>query len=252
MIKAVVIDDEQKTHNIVGKIIEKEFQDIKIVASAKNVTKGIEIIQKHLPDIVFLDVQMPDGTGFDLLKKINYHNFKLIFITAHEENALQAIKFSAIDFILKPINIIDFTNSVIEVIKEIKQDNEHIKIKTFLNNIENSSEKSRKIVLKTTENIYIVNIKDIIRCESENNYTIFFLNDNRKILISKTLKEYSELLERYNFIRIHRSHLINLNYIERFEKKDSGLVYMKDKSKVPVSFLKKFLLLDSFEKFLNP
>lgn len=248
MIKAVVIDDEQKTHNIVNKIIEKEFKEIEIVASAKNVYDGIFIIHKHLPDIVFLDVQMPDGTGFDLLKNINFHNFKLIFITAHEENALQAIKFSAIDFILKPINIIDFTNSVIEVIKEIEKDNEQIKIKALLNN---SEKKPKKIVLKTNDNIYLINISEIIRCEYENNETTFFLKDKRKIVISKNIKEYSELFENFDFIRIHRSHLINLNYIERFEKRNSGIVYMKDNSKIPVSKNKKDFLLKSFEKFIN-
>jgi len=120
-----------------------------------------------------------------------------------------------------------------------------------LSNFENIANKSKKLILKTTENIYVVNIQNIIRCQSENNYTVFFLNDNKKIVISKTLKDYEDLLTNYNFIRIHRSHLINLNYIERFEKRDSGFVYMQDNSKIPVSHRKKDILMKSFEKLLN-
>lgn len=251
MIKAVIIDDEVKTHKIISNIIQEHCHEIKIIATAENVADGIKVIKENLPDIVFLDINMPDGTGFDVLKNLNFHNFKLIFITAYEENALQAIKFSAIDFILKPIDVFDFINAVKKAVTSLEKDSEQIKIKSFLSNFDNISKKTKKIVLKTSDNIYIVNIQNIIRCQSENNYTIFFLNDNRKIIISKTLKDYNELLENYDFIRIHRSHLINLNYIERFEKRDTGFVYMKDNSKIPVSHRKKDVLLKSFENLLN-
>ncbi len=252
MITAVLIDDEEKTHKIVSQLIEAHFPNIQIVANAKNVAEGIDIIHSHFPDIVFLDVNMPDGTGFDLLKKLKFNKFKLIFITAHQENALQAIKFSAIDFILKPIDILDFISALNRTTEALEKEYEQIKIKAFLSNFENITNQAQKLILKTTENIYVVNIQNIIRCKSENNYTTFFLNDGKKILISKTLKEYEELLQAYDFIRIHRSHLINLNYIERFEKRDSGFVYMKDNSKIPVSHRKREILLRNFGKLLNP
>jgi len=251
MIKAIIIDDIELTHKIIKKIISDYYSDIDIVDTAFNVNDGIKIIDKNTPDIVFLDINLPDGTGFDILKKINNRNFKLIFVTAHQEHAINAIKFSAIDFLLKPLDEDDVVAAIKSAITKIKKDDEQLKIETFINNYKNLNNKDQKIVLKTQDNIYVIKVSDIIRCESDGNYTIFYINNQQKILISKTLKEYEKLLKDYNFIRIHKSHLINIDAIERFEKRDTGIVYMSDGSKISVSHRKKDILLNALNNFLG-
>jgi len=197
--------------------------------------------------LLILKLLMPDGTGFDLLNGLSTHNFKVIFITAHQEHALKAIKFSALDYILKPYTSEELINATNSALNEIETENNQLKIETFLTNFQEENNKPKKLVLNTSDNIYIVDIDNIIRCEADNNYTSFYTSDNKKIVMSKTLKEYESLLPQSHFIRIHRSHLININFLDRFEKKNSGKVIMKDKSTVPVSTRKKEQLL----KMLN-
>ncbi len=245
MLKVVIIDDDPLARNFINKIISSNFKELDVVALGKDVKSGLEAINKNSPDIVFLDVDMPDGTGFNLLQQLPSINFKLIFITAHSEYAIKAIKFSALDYFLKPIDVIEFTNSLKEIIKTIKKDEQDLAISTFMDNMNNAQNK--KIVLNTSENIFVVNITDIVRCFSEGNYTTFYLNNQPKIMIAKTLKEYEALLSSYNFVRIHRSHLVNINYIEKYSK-ENGKVYMKDNSSCPVSHRKKDDLIDFLKK----
>ncbi len=241
-ISAVIVDDEQNSREKAFNIIKSHFEDIHL-ETADNVKSGIEAIKRTNPQIVFLDIDMPDGTGFDLLNGLDFHDFKVIFITAHQEHALKAIKFSALDYILKPYNPNDLINAVNGALNEIETENNQLKIETFLTNFQEENNKPKKLVLNTSDNIYIVDIENIIRCEADNNYTSFYTSDNKKIVMSKTLKEYESLLPHTDFIRIHRSHLININFLDRFEKKNSGRVIMKDKSIVPVSTRKKEQLL---------
>ena len=245
MLKVIIIDDDASARNFIEKIIVSNFTDLKVVNKAINVETGLQAIQKYSPNIVFIDVDMPDGTGFDLLQKLPEINFKLIFVTAHSEFAIKAIKFSAIDYILKPIDVFELTETIMRIKKITKKEDENIKISAILNNINNNSE-NKKIVLNTSDNIFVINTKDIVKCSSEGNYTIFYLNNKQKIVISKTLKEYESLLSDYGFIRIHRSHLINVNYIEKYSKENS-ILYMKDNSQIPVSYRKK----DELLKFLQ-
>ena len=246
-ISAAVVDDEQNSRDIISKIINDNFDNI-VINTAKNVESGICLINDYNPDIVFLDIDMPDGTGFDLLKKINSHNFKLIFITAFQEHAIKAIKFSAIDYILKPVNADELIEAVNKAVEEIDNEANQQKITAFLSNIENLSHKPKKLVLNTSDNIYVINIEDIIRCKSENHYTTFYLNNGKKITMSKTLKEYDNLLSENGFVRVHRSHLVNINYIERFDKKNTGNIFMKDNSTVPVSVRKREQLVQMLNK----
>jgi len=245
MLKVIIIDDDASARNFIEKIITSNFKDLQVVSKAINVETGLQAIQSFSPDIVFLDVDMPDGTGFDLLQKIPEINFKLIFVTAHSEFAIKAIKFSALDYILKPIDVIELTETIIKIKKIVKKEEQNLKISAILNNLNNNSE-NKKIVLNTSDNIFVVNTKDIIKCSSEGNYTTFYLNNKQKIVISKTLKEYDNLLSDYGFLRIHRSHLININYIEKYSKENS-ILYMKDNSQIPVSYRKK----DELLKFLQ-
>src|SRR5581483_10065316 len=219
MLNLIIIDDMQNAREVIASIIRKSFKKINIVATADSVKSGIQAIKQHSPDIVLLDIQMHDGSGFDLLNKIKPLKFKVIFISAYEEHALKAFKFSALDYILKPID----SAELVTAIKKAEEALAQAGIEEGIDVISNNRDKeSKKIVLKTSESIHVINVKDIIRCEADENYTSFFLNDTNRILISKPLKEYDELLTEYGFFRIHQSHLINLNYFKQFKKADGG------------------------------
>ncbi len=245
MKKTIIIDDQATSRLFVKKIIETEFDEINIVAEADGVQKGLDVIKKYNPDIVFLDIDMPDGTGFDLLSNLDEIDFKLIFITAHSEFAIKAIKFSAIDYILKPFDKTEIIEATKRALLKIDKEKEKVRIDTFLSNLD--ARKNKKIVLNTADNIYVVNVEDIIRCVSEGNYTVFYVKNRNPIMMSKILKEYEQLLSDYGFIRIHRSHLVNINHIERFVKDDSMLI-MSDRSEVPVSSRKKDILIEELGK----
>lgn len=187
---------------------------------------------------------MPDGTGFDVLSFLKKFQFKVIFVTAHHEYAIKAIKFSAFDYILKPVNPLELKVAIKRVIND--NDNNKIKMDAFIHNLENQKKDDKKIVLKTSDSIYLIGIQDIVRCEADNNYTSFFLNNGERIVISKGLKEYDEMLSGYGFFRVHQSHLINVRCISRFDKKEGGFIVLSDKTQIPVSQRKKQKLLEMF------
>ncbi len=244
MLRAVIIDDIDTIRKKNSELIKIHCPNIVITAEANSVETGAAIIKQYLPDIVFLDVEMPDGTGFDLLKKIDTINFKVIFITGFEDFAIRAFRASAIDYLLKPLNPIDLVEAVKKAEKSIDKDVFDLKYSTLFSNLERSK-KLQKIILKTSEKIFSINIQDIIRCESEKNYTTFYLLNGVKILVSTTLKEYETLLCETGFFRPHQSHLINLAYFDYYLKSDGGAIIMKDKSSIPLSVRKKeeFLVL---------
>ncbi len=244
MIRCVIVDDESKAREIIVEMLKLYCSDVEVVGQAHNVAKGYEVINTLKPDLVLLDIKMPDGSGFDLLNKFDKLNFKVIFITAHEEYAIKAFRFSALDYILKPIDPSDLISAVEKVSGVDSVNNINEQFKTFKDNFYNgNSTQEKKIVLKTTENIYIISIKDVIRCQSEKNYTYFYFNNRERIIVSKTLKDFDEILTDYGFMRIHRSHLVNVTYIDRFEKSEGGFLIMKDGSRVDVSHRKKEALL---------
>ena len=232
--KVVIIDDENKIINTITKLIETSFIDISIVASSNDIRSGYHQIIKHQPDILILDINLPDGTGFDLLKRFSHPRFKLIFVTAYEEYAIKAFKFSAIDYILKPIDANEL-NLAISKARDLKIiEEQQLKVKALMENV-NEDKTLKKIVLRTSESLHLVKVEDIIRCEADSNYTFFYLIDGRKILISKTIKEYTELLKNSGFVRVHQSHLINTSYIDRYDKTSGRGLVMKDDSNIPVS-----------------
>jgi two-component system, LytTR family, response regulator len=233
MKKALVIDDENRTRELIVKMINSFGFDLEAKPGGDNVQSGITSIEEEQPDLVFLDIQMPDGTGFDVLKGLKNRDFEVIFITAHEEFAIKAIKFSALDYILKPIDQNELMSAVSKAIKTIDEKKEETQFEALQHNI--NPNLKRRLVLKTQESVYVVDLDNIIRCEADRNYTSFFLNTGKKILVSKTLKEYETLLTGHNFLRVQQSHLINLDYVDRYDKGDGGSVVMKDGSEVPLS-----------------
>jgi two-component system LytT family response regulator len=206
------------------------------------------LIAKERPDLIFLDINLGDGSGFDLLKDIQPVQFKTIFITAYSDHAIRAFRFSALDYILKPVNPEELIAAVEKARSFQEKDSLSLKFETFVSNMENITREIKKIVLKTSDSIHVINVNEIVRCEADRNYTVFMLTSGKKILVSNTLKEYDEMLSSYQFFRAHQSHLVNINHISSYEKKEGGYLVMKDKSSVPVSVRKKETLLSLLEK----
>ena len=248
MIKAIVIDDEKLTREMLASIIKNQCSDVEVIAQADDVKSGLEQIKLHNPDLVLLDIKLPDGTGFDIIKQLGKINFMLIFITAYEEYAIQAFKCSALDYILKPVNTIELIDAINKCRETYENKILTQKLSVFLSNMDSNSKEDKKIVLKTAESVNIVKVVDIVRCESYKSYTQFFLTGSKKHIVSRTLKDYDELLTEYGFFRSHQSHLVNINFIESFEKSQGGYILMSDGSQVPVSQRKREDLLKLFEE----
>ncbi|MBN2280772.1 MAG: response regulator transcription factor [Candidatus Marinimicrobia bacterium] len=247
--KVVIIDDEAHARQSIRVIMESQFNEIDILGEAGNVADAVKLINNEQPDLVFLDITLRDGSGFDVLQKTTSKQFKIIFITAYEEYAIQAIKFSAFDYILKPLNPKELIDAVERVLAEnLIPESIEEKLNTFFTNLSNSNSCNKKIVLKTSDKIHIVDVNNIIRFESDNSYCTIFINSGKKVVVSKSIKSYEELLANMGFMRIHQSHLINCNYISYYEKQDGGSLVMSDNSNIPVSNQKKpvlFAYLDS-------
>lgn len=235
--KVLIIDDEKPTRTFIRKMLESFDLNLSVYTDGENVASGIEAIEEIQPDIVLLDIQMPDGNGFDVLKNVKFKQFEVIFITAFQEFAVQAIKFSALDYILKPIDAEELQTAITNALQLVDHKKDGTQFAVLQNNIQ--PHHKRKIVLKTQESIFVIEIDDIVHCEADKNYTFFYLTDGKKILVSKTLKDYDTMLTGFSFFRVHQSHLINLNYVERYDKHDGGSVILKDGSSVPLSPAKK-------------
>lgn len=245
MKKVVIIDDENRTRELIARMIDSFGFDVVTIPEGENVQSGIEAIEKHQPDIVFLDIQMPDGTGFDVIRSIDNKNFEIIFITAHEEFAIKAIKFSALDYLLKPVDTAELKAALEKALSTIDERKESSQFDALQKNIQPTEK--RRLVLKTQESVHVVELDQIIRCEADRNYTSFFLKDGKKILVSKTLKEYETLLSAHNFLRVQQSHLVNIDFVDRYDKKNGGAVVMKDGSEVPLSPAKRDLFFKRLE-----
>ncbi len=245
MKKVLIIDDENRTRELIARMIDSFGFDVQTIPEGENVQSGIEAIEKHQPDIVFIDIQMPDGTGFDVIRSIENKTFEVIFITAHEEFAIKAIKFSALDYLLKPVDTAELKAALEKAIETVDDKKEPSQFEALQSNIQPTEK--RRLVLKTQESVHVVELDQIIRCEADRNYTSFFLKDNKKILVSKTLKEYETLLSAHNFLRVQQSHLINIDYVDRYDKKNGGAVVMKDGSEVPLSPAKRDLFFKRLE-----
>ena len=243
MIRLVVIDDETKARETILNILALSNNELEVVGEAADIASGFELINLSNPDLVLLDINLTDGTGFDLLKRFERIDFKLIFITAHEEFAIKAIKYSALDYVMKPIRAGELLKAVDKARDAIDKDETELKLQTFLSNLD----KLRKIVLKTSESIHVIEVKNIIRCEADINYTHFHLENGQRLLVSKTLKEYAEMLVPSGFFRTHQSHLVNLEHVLRFDKGEGGHLVMDDDSIIPVSTRNREALFKAFE-----
>jgi two-component system, LytTR family, response regulator len=248
MIKTLIIEDEQKSLDMLAGIIQKNCPDLDVVGLARNVKEGVEMVEALKPDLVFLDISMPDGSGFDLLEKVAGHKFELIFATASDQYAIRAIKYSACDYLLKPIDIEELKVAVEKVVSKKKAIPNMENLQFLIQHLKRADENFQKITLPTGNAYEIVNIKDIVRCEADGSYTTFYLIDKRKLMISAGLKHYEELLPEGEFIRVHHHHLINMNHVVRFLKEDGGYAIMSDGSKIEISRRKKEAFMEKLNK----
>ena len=244
--RAVIIDDETSLRESTSTLLSIYCPDIEIIGQAANVRDGIQLIQSVNPDLAFLDVEMPDGTGFDIVHAFRDRNFGVIFITGHDEYAVKAFRLSAIDYILKPIDPDELEKAVEKAKSSYISGEAGLHIKALESNI--GEKRLQRIILKDSEKVYLVGVDEIIRCESDDNYTKFYLTEERKIMVSTTLKEYENLLAGQDFFRCHQSHLINLNFFDHFDKREGGSVHMKDGSMLPVSVRKRDQLMKALEE----
>ncbi len=245
--KAIIVDDE--LHNIenLAAILQKVSQEVTIAGTADNIAAAAKLIAEKNPELVFLDIQMGSETGFDLLQRIPQRNFEVIFVTAYDKYGIQAVKYAALDYILKPIDIDELQLAVKKARHKIasQQNNRQL---DFLMEYIKQNDKPAKIALPQQNEIRYVAVKDIVRCEANNAYTYFYFVNRDKILISKPLKEYEELLAPHGFIRAHQSHLVNPAFVKSLLKEDGGILLMNDGTKIPVSKARKDFVKDSLSK----
>lgn len=247
MLRTLIIDDEPHMRQTLEKLLQRNCPNVKVVDQADSVASGLQSIRKHRPDLVLLDIKMDDGTGFDLLKLAEPIDFKVIFVTAYEHYAVEAFRYSALDYLLKPIIPANLTEAVTKA-EEIRIKDLEIQLSSLRHNMAAEDTSKRKLVLKTMESIHIVAPDEILFCQSDGNYTLFILADGRNILVSRTLREYEELLKYAGFFRVHKSYLANLSKIIRLDKTEGGFLVMGNGEKIPVGASRKEELLELFEK----
>lgn len=234
---AILIDDMPQALKVLQSDLNDLFPDIQIIGTADSVVSGAKLLRQQQPDLLFLDIMLGDGTGFDLLEIVPNINSKIIFVTAYEEHAIRAFRFAAIDYLLKPINPEDLRDAVLRARQQISRPAESIDI--LKATMKSPDTLPTRITLHTQERIAVVNIDDIIRCESDGNNTIFMLASGEKIFVTKTLKQFATLFEQHTFYRTHQSHLINTKHIQEYIRKEGGYLKMKNGDDIPVAVRKK-------------
>jgi len=247
MLKAIIVDDEKISRDILSDYLQRYCKDVSVIAQADSVSAGLAAIEKQRPDILFLDVEMPKGNGFDLLEQVKEVDFETVFVTAFDSYAIQALNYSAAYYILKPVSIDELVASV-EKIRTQKQKHPALHTKVLLENISAANAQQQKIVLPLQDGFEVVCIKDVVHCQAHDNFTDFYFNAKQKMMICRTLKFYEELLGDSGFMRVHKSHLVNLEHVVKYTRGKGGQLTMSDGSVIDVSPNKKDELMDKFEK----
>lgn len=240
MIKAIIIDDELHAREYLERIIERYFTNkILLFTTCKNIKEGVDAIEKFNPDVVFLDINMHNESGFDLLKEIPKIEFEIIFTTAHSEFAIDAIKWSALDYLLKPIDHLELASTIKRFDRKWQHKVEFDRFRLLIENISSDDKANAKIAFPIENGFKVVKINSILYCQSDINYTIVFLNNGTSFILSKTLKLIEELLPSSFFLRVHKSYLVNFNYVTYFSRSIDSYIELSSDIKIPVSNRKK-------------
>lgn len=246
-ISAAIIDDEMQARSALKESLSIYCPEITVLKEASSVNEGKKLLENETFQLLFLDIQLTDGLGFEILESIKHKKQRVIFTTAYSQYALKAIKFSALDYLLKPISGKELKEAVNKVL-EIESELNHLLISNFLKNQELSTQ-NKRIALHSSDGIALCDVNSIIRCQSEGNYVRFFFTDRKPLMIAKTLKDTEEMLSGFSFERIHHSHIVNINHLQSYISKDGGYALMKDDSLLPVSNRKKTQLLERLSQF---
>jgi two-component system LytT family response regulator len=250
MINAIIIDDEKNALEVLEMQIEQFCDNVNILAKANGGVKGIDAIKKYNPDLVFLDIEMPHKNGFDVLTETKQYNYDVIFTTAYDQFAIKAFKYSAIDYLLKPIDIVELQQAINKVSsKNGKTNSLEQKMNLLFSQLQPSSTIiTNKIALPVNDGMQFFEPDEIVRCESDSNYTHIYLTSGKKITVAKTLKEVEENITGTPFYRIHQSHLINMNHVVKLIKGEGAYVIMKDGNNITISRNKKEAFMETFRK----
>ena len=242
MLKAIIIDDEPYCCEILAAMLESDCPDVNVINISTNGYDALSAIKQYSPDLIFLDVEMPKMNGFEMLEQLPAVNFHLIFTTSYDQYALKAIRFSAIDYLLKPIDRQEL-KAAVEKVKDRIQIPIPQQLEILMSKLKQTSNGINKIALPTMEGLQMIPIDTIISCESDDNYTNLKLKSNKKLLVTRSLKDIEESLEQHSFIRVHRSYLVNLNEIEKYIKGEGGYLVMSNGTSIDVARNKKETLL---------
>lgn len=233
--RAILIDDELSNLENLQTLLTKHCPQVAIISKEQNVNDAVEAIEKHLPDLVFLDIQIGKQTGFDVLKRLSKQNFEVIFVTAYDHYGIQAVKFAALDYLLKPIDIEELKYAVTKAEQKLLAQTQSAQLAFLLQQIKKPDPANVKIALPMQCEIRYIALNEIVRCEADNTYTFFFLANNEKVLVSKSLKEYADLLKPNGFLRTHQSHLVNPLFVKSWLKEDGGILLLTNGERIPIS-----------------
>jgi two-component system LytT family response regulator len=247
-IKTIIVDDDKANLSLMKILLEKNCPEVDVVEYCNSPEDAVEAITNYRPDLVFIDIEMPGLTGFELIEQLGNDEFDVIFVTAHDEYSLKAFKYSAIDYLIKPPKVDDIKKAIERVIEKRKSHVTLHHLKELTRQIRSYIHDKPRIALNTHERIFFVNVEDIVRCEASGVYTVFHLNDGRKHMISKNIQKFEAVLLQYGFYRAHRSHMINITYAREYVKEGEGYLIMSDGAKVEVSRYRKDEILKRLGK----
>ncbi|WP_411031729.1 LytR/AlgR family response regulator transcription factor [Spongiimicrobium sp. 3-5] len=239
MLKAIIVDDEQHCIDRIMQLLSGYQETLTLAGSGNTVSEALKLINSERPDVVFLDVHLNDETGFDLLRKLISIDFEIVFTTAYDKYAVEAFRFSALDYLLKPVDAIEFEETITRIREKTGLKDTTKKIEALFHNFEHKVKRSKKIIVPTLDGLILLTTNDIIRCQSDGNYTNIFHVGDKKITATKTLKHFEELLGEDYFFRIHKSHFINMAFVEKYLKGKGGYVLMADGSHIEVAVRRK-------------
>lgn len=234
MIRAIIVEDNEASIRHLRSILNEFCPQVDISGTVSSVVAAAKLIKQNPPDLIFLDIELEDGSGFDLLEILTDIQFKVIFVTGSDQHAIRAFRFSAIDYLLKPIAVQELVDAVGKVHLRDTTDNVEVLLEAWQEN-----RQTPRITLRNSDEIKIVSVDQIIRCESDSSYTTFHFTDGSRFLVSKTLKSYTSLLLPFQFMRVHQSHLVNLKHVQSYLKAEGGYLLMGDGSEVPVAVRKR-------------
>lgn len=247
--RVLIVDDEKKARETIRELIKRYCPEVTDICEADSVHSAVKQISNKDPDLVLLDVDLTSGNGFDVIREVGDKKMNIIFVTGSEEFALKAFKISALDYILKPIDPTELSMAIVSASKKINAGRLSDNIEAFAKNMENISQGLKRMTLKTSDSIHVVNIADIVFCEADRNYTNFNLISGEKIMVSKSLGEYEELLPADSFLRVHQSYLVNIDQIKRYERAGGGFLVTSNEKTIPVSTRKKEQLIQFLSRY---